>query len=217
MFYDNSDPEFPNWWTNLDEGADQDPSESVPTPSGRSSSEPPEPDPGQLIAAGNFREALEQIEGERESERDGVEYVADCESPGSSFSPRVGEGDGPFRFPRDHRPRGSRSRSEEFDVGRETIGTAYSAAVAPTRRIESRDLVLAAWQNAEVVPGNDAELWRKDEFGNWIHRLDYGRSGSEFGWEIFDPGLGRRSQGIYLMRPMQWRSFLRQYEIFGSA
>jgi hypothetical protein len=77
-----------------------------------------------------------------------------------------------------------------------------------------RELIQSVWEFAEVVPGNDSEIWRKDEFGEWIYRFDYGRRSSEFGWEIFDPGVGRHAQGVYAMRPMQWQSYIRQYETF---
>lgn len=77
-----------------------------------------------------------------------------------------------------------------------------------------RELIQNVWEFAEIISGNDAALWRKDEFGDWIYRLDYGRRNSEFGWEIFDPGVGRHAQGVYAMRPMQWQSYIRQYETF---
>jgi hypothetical protein len=75
-----------------------------------------------------------------------------------------------------------------------------------------RELIQSVWEFAEIVPGIDPALWRRDEFGDWIYRLDYGRRSSEFGWEIFDPGVGRHAQGVYAMRPMQWQSYIRQYE-----
>ncbi len=84
----------------------------------------------------------------------------------------------------------------------------------PPHRAYERELVQSVWEFAEAVPGTDPSLWRKDEFGDWIHRFDYGRRGSAFGWEIFDPGIGRRAQGVYAMRPMQWESYLRQYGAF---
>ncbi len=77
-----------------------------------------------------------------------------------------------------------------------------------------RELIQSVWEFAEIVAGNDPELWRKDEFGEWIYRFDYGRRSSEFGWEIFDPGIGRHAQGVYAMRPMQWQNYIRQYEAF---
>lgn len=83
----------------------------------------------------------------------------------------------------------------------------------PSRRGSyEREVVESVWAFAEIVPGVDPALWRRDEFGDWIRRLDYGRRDSAYGWEIFDPGAGRRAQGVYAMRPMQWRSYVRQYE-----
>jgi len=71
------------------------------------------------------------------------------------------------------------------------------------------------WEFAEIVEGVDAVLWRKDEFNEWIHRPDYGNRHSKFGWEIFDPGVGRHSQGVYAMRPMQWESYVDQFSSAG--
>ncbi len=101
-------------------------------------------------------------------------------------------------------PSGSLSEEEAF---------AGPEPVLPQRAYE-RELVEGVWEFAEAVPGTDPALWRRDEFGDWIYRFDYGRRGSAFGWEIFDPGAGRHSQGIYAMRPMQWESYIRQYEAF---
>ncbi len=84
----------------------------------------------------------------------------------------------------------------------------------PIRSAYEREVIENVWAFAEIVVGVDAALWRKDEFGAWIHRLDYGRRDSAYGWEIFDPGIGRRSQGVYAMRPMHWQSYVRQYEAF---
>jgi hypothetical protein len=91
---------------------------------------------------------------------------------------------------------------------------APEAAYGLIYRGYERELIQSVWEFAEIVPGNDPEIWRKDEFGDWIYRFDYGRRSSEFGWEIFDPGVGRHAQGVYAMRPMQWRSYIRQYETF---
>lgn len=76
------------------------------------------------------------------------------------------------------------------------------------------EVIGSVWEYAEAVPGNDPALWRKDEFGDWIHRFDYGRRNAEFGWEIFAPGTGRHNDGVHAMRPMQTVNFLRQ---FGDA
>jgi hypothetical protein len=71
-----------------------------------------------------------------------------------------------------------------------------------------RETVDRVWATAAVVPGNDPALWRKDEHGAWMHRLDYGRRHSEFGWEIFDPGVGRRDTGLYALRALHWQNYL---------
>ena len=33
-----------------------------------------------------------------------------------------------------------------------------------------REVVERVWGYAQVIPGNDPAVWRKDEFGAWIHR-----------------------------------------------
>lgn len=71
-----------------------------------------------------------------------------------------------------------------------------------------REVVDRIWATAHAVPGNDAELWRKDEYGAWIYRLDYGRRHSEFCWEIYDPAPGLRGSGLSALRPLQWMNYL---------
>ncbi len=72
-----------------------------------------------------------------------------------------------------------------------------------------REVVERVWRQAPEIPGNDAALWRKDECGAWIHRLDYGRRHSDFGWEIHDPSVGWSGPGVVLaLRPLQWNNYL---------
>ena len=111
------------------------------------------------------------------------------------------------RVPKDHGGLilNSSGEDESYDDSLEEVqGRSYD-----------RDLVDSVWEFAEVVRGNDGALWRKDEFGQWICRWDFGKRDSEFGWEIFDPGVGRHTQGVYAMRPMQWQSFIRQFDTLG--
>ncbi len=70
-----------------------------------------------------------------------------------------------------------------------------------TREIRDR-----AWENGERVQGNDPALWRKDEFGAWIHRLEYGNRRSEFGWEWLETS-GRAGGTV---RPLQWQNYVDQ-------
>ena len=72
-----------------------------------------------------------------------------------------------------------------------------------------RDLIDSVWSCAEEVAGNDPELWRKDEFGAWIYRFDYGRRNSEFGWEICDVNTGGNAD-LLALRPMQWQNYVDQ-------
>ncbi len=71
-------------------------------------------------------------------------------------------------------------------------------------------LVASAWENGDRIDGNDPALWRKDQFGAWIYRPDYGRRHSEFGWEICDLSAARGGGGLAALRPMQWQNYLDQ-------
>jgi hypothetical protein len=73
-----------------------------------------------------------------------------------------------------------------------------------------RGVIDSVWQFAEIVAGNDPALWRKDEFGAWINRLDYGHRHSQFGWEICDVARSRATTGLSALRPMQWQNYLDQ-------
>lgn len=134
----------------------------------------------------------------------------DLSDPRPGAASESGEEDFPER---DNAPSSSSRRSGANRVGEKGEAEAGSA-YRPSGY--DHEVIHAVWAFAEAVPGNDADLWRKDEFGNWIHRLDYGNRRSEFGWEVFDPGIGRHHQGIYAMRPMQWESYLRAYDFLGS-
>lgn len=73
-----------------------------------------------------------------------------------------------------------------------------------------RGVIDSVWQFAEIVAGNDPDLWRKDEFGAWINRLDYGQRHSQFGWEICDVASSSAATGLSALRPMQWQNYLDQ-------
>lgn len=78
---------------------------------------------------------------------------------------------------------------------------------APEQTYE-RDVVERVWQSAQVVPGNDPAVWRKDERGAWIHRMAYRNRDTEFGWEIADSGYTLRSFGMASLRPLQWQNYM---------
>ncbi len=68
-----------------------------------------------------------------------------------------------------------------------------------------REIIDHVWQSAQCVLGNDPALWRKDECGAWIHRLEYGNRHSQFGWEIYDPNLS--GIGLQSLRALQWQNY----------
>lgn len=81
-----------------------------------------------------------------------------------------------------------------------------STAPSPTLEGYDAEIVNRVWCLARTVPGNDPEVWRKDEFGAWIHRHDYRNRHSEFGWEIADYGYQKKGAGLASLRPMQWQN-----------
>ena len=64
------------------------------------------------------------------------------------------------------------------------------------------------WSLAQAVPGNDPAVWRKDEHGAWIHRLDYRNRRSQFGWEIVEHSFYLRRVGVESLRPLHWENYL---------
>jgi hypothetical protein len=71
-----------------------------------------------------------------------------------------------------------------------------------------REVVDRVWNLAQAIPGNDPALWRKDENGAWMHRLEYRNRKSQFGWEIADAGAVIRRVGMGALRPMQWQNYV---------
>ena len=66
-----------------------------------------------------------------------------------------------------------------------------------------REVIVEIWELGQPIPGNDDGLWRKDEFGAWMNRLDYGKRNSQFGWEICDFSAAGYGVGSGDLRPMQ--------------
>ncbi|MEO0446475.1 MAG: hypothetical protein AAF191_10420 [Verrucomicrobiota bacterium] len=61
-----------------------------------------------------------------------------------------------------------------------------------------REVVDEVWLSAEPIEGNDEEVWRRDEHGNWIQKLAYGNRNSDFGWGIREARPGS-------LEPLHWR------------
>lgn len=71
-----------------------------------------------------------------------------------------------------------------------------------------REVVDRVWSFAQAVPGNDPAVWRKDESGAWIHRMEYRNRHNEFGWEIADCSFSMKGHGIAALRPLQWQNYV---------
>src|SRR6188508_1471266 len=97
-----------------------------------------------------------------------------------------------FRFAAGwHRGDKQRGMSQTADDATEWTACAYE-----------REVVDRVWSTAVAVPGNDPALWRKDAYGAWIYRMDYGRRHTEFGWEIYDPSPGLNGSVLSALRPL---------------
>ncbi|MFH1288139.1 MAG: HNH endonuclease signature motif containing protein [bacterium] len=67
-------------------------------------------------------------------------------------------------------------------------------------------IVQRVWEKGEIIPGNDPNVWRKDQCKAWIGRVYYGDRNSQYGWEIdhIRPAPEGGSDELYNLRPLQW-------------
>jgi hypothetical protein len=69
-------------------------------------------------------------------------------------------------------------------------------------------IIQKVWEKADVVPGFNPRIWRKDCCGALIHKIQYGNRKSAFGWELDHVVL--KSQGgsnrLSNLRPLQWKN-----------
>ena len=67
--------------------------------------------------------------------------------------------------------------------------------------------VEAVWQKAQVYPGYNPRVYRKDRCGAWMKRSAYGTTG-DYGWEIdhMRPVSRRGSDELDNLQPLHWRN-----------
>jgi hypothetical protein len=66
----------------------------------------------------------------------------------------------------------------------------------------------AVWNKGRRIPGKDPFFIRADDFGNEIHRGDYGSCFSPFGWSIdhIRPRAAGGTDDIWNLRPLHVRA-----------
>lgn len=80
--------------------------------------------------------------------------------------------------------------------------------MATERRNFTKEEIDYAWFKAKEVSGLDSNIWRKDYAGAWIRRDLYGRTDTEYGWEI-DHRKPLTLDGTYdksNLDPLQWNN-----------
>lgn len=66
----------------------------------------------------------------------------------------------------------------------------------------SESVIQQVWEKGRATNDRDANEWRKDECGAWIHRSSYGSQASEFGWLIRNVTPGGKDV-VENLRPFQ--------------
>jgi hypothetical protein len=67
--------------------------------------------------------------------------------------------------------------------------------------------IISVWSKAQINPGQDPTLYRKDCCGAWMSFVEYG-SGGEFGWEVdhIKPVVVGGDDRLSNLQPMHWKN-----------
>jgi len=72
----------------------------------------------------------------------------------------------------------------------------------------SEEIIQKVWEKADVAPGHNPDIMRKDECEAWISRQHYGMRSSEYGWEIdrIKPLSRGGTDELSNLRALQWQN-----------
>jgi len=73
--------------------------------------------------------------------------------------------------------------------------------------IYTEQIIEAVWEKAQMIPGYNPDIWRKDFADAWINRNAYGTTGL-YGWEIDHrmPQAKGGSDALQNLYPCQWEN-----------
>lgn len=74
----------------------------------------------------------------------------------------------------------------------------------------------AVWNKGRVIAGYDSNTWRHDMCGKVMKCSDYGKTSSEYGWEIDHsrPVAKGGSDELSNLQPLQWEDNRRKGDMY---
>ena len=69
-------------------------------------------------------------------------------------------------------------------------------------------VIQLVWNKGQEIEGWDPAIWRRDIYGHAIRRSDYGRTSSEYGWEIdhIYPVAAGGNDELSNLQPLYWET-----------